>query len=255
MNLANCQYPRGAWSCYYEFMKGIYETFRSFSGVFALIQEHQKRLESSCKALGVKTPRLLELVPEEFEPDLRVRVDVEASGEIKIHTEQISVWDASFLWHEKWKLQPVALTRPEPEFKSTEIEAQQKARAEAAKQGFQEVLLMNDLGQITEGGISNVFLEREGHLITPGERVLPGIGRGLILKAAEELGVQVEYRPILKDELQGLNEELPLFLTNSIRGMVATGPVTPLMRELSDWCSSFLQKRIDAKRGKIRGDS
>lgn len=236
-------------------MKGIYETFRSFSGVFALIQEHQKRLESSCKALGVKAPRLLELLPEEFDPDLRVRVDVEASGGLKLKTEQIPVWDGSFLWHEKWKVKPVELMRSEPEIKNTDVEAQKQAREEAAKQGFQEVLLMNDLGQITEGGISNVFLELEGHLVTPGERVLPGIGRGLILKAAEELGVQVEYRPILKEELAGLNEELPLFLTNSIRGMVATGPVTPLMRELSDWCSSFLQKKIDAKRDKIRGNS
>ncbi|MEK7146240.1 MAG: aminotransferase class IV [Patescibacteria group bacterium] len=236
-------------------MQGIYETFRSFSGVYALLPEHQKRLERSCGALGVEVPKLRDLLLKQFQPDLRVRVDVEASGEVKLKMEQISAWDGSFLWHEKWKLKPVHLVRKEPEFKSTDIAAQQEARAEAAKEGFQEVLLVNEKGEVMEGGISNVFLESNGGVITPGEGVLPGIGRELILKAAEELGVKVEFRPLLVSELQGLNESLPLFLSNSIRGMVATGPVTPLMREISDWCSSFLQKRIDAERGEVRGDS
>jgi len=199
-------------------------------------------LEKSCGELGLECPDLGEIV-EGFEgkKDVRLRVAVSSDG-VEVKSFDIPEWHGSFLYDEVWRVKPVHLERKRPELKTTDTAAQLEARAEAAKEGFGEVLLVDEEGRIREGGITNVFFVKEEKLVTPGEGMLPGISRSLVLKACEELGVEVEFRDVGVDELENFDA---VFLTNAIRGMVATGEVVSVMKRIEEWCTEFVKKGLD----------
>ncbi len=67
------------------------------------------------------------------------------------------------------------------------------ASDEARRCGFDEAILLNESGHVTEGATCNLFMCRKGRLITPAvtENVLEGITRDSIMElAARELGVE-----------------------------------------------------------------
>jgi branched-chain amino acid aminotransferase len=77
------------------------------------------------------------------------------------------------------------------------------AKTEAVDSGFDEAILMNSQGKVCEASGMNVFIVRQGKLITPGfeQDVLEGITRDSILTIARNLGIPVLERPIDKTEL------------------------------------------------------
>lgn len=93
------------------------------------------------------------------------------------------------------------------------------ARAEAEAEGFDEALLVNTDGVVTESSSGNVFWWEEGSLHTPplSAGVLPGVTRGAVLDSARELGWTVTETAALPSRL-GTSQGI--FLTFSTRGLV-----------------------------------
>lgn len=78
------------------------------------------------------------------------------------------------------------------------------AKAEALEKGYDEAILLAPEGTVAEGSGENLFLVKNGKLITPplAEIILPGITRIAIMELAEkELGIETIERHIAKDEL------------------------------------------------------
>jgi branched-chain amino acid aminotransferase len=77
------------------------------------------------------------------------------------------------------------------------------AKTEAVESGFDEAILMNTQGKVCEATGMNIFVVRNGQLITPGfeQDILEGITRDSILKIAQDLGIPTLQRPIDKSEL------------------------------------------------------
>ncbi len=77
------------------------------------------------------------------------------------------------------------------------------AKTEAVESGFDEAILMNSQGKICEATGMNIFLVRNGKLITPGfdQDILEGITRDSVLTIAKDLGIPTIERPIDKSEL------------------------------------------------------
>ncbi len=77
------------------------------------------------------------------------------------------------------------------------------AKTEAVESGYDEAILMNTQGKVCEATGMNIFMVRNGQLITPGpdQDILEGITRQSILKVAEDLGIPTLQRPIDKSEL------------------------------------------------------
>ena len=97
------------------------------------------------------------------------------------------------------------------------------ASDEARRSGFDEAILMNESGHVTEGATCNLFMLRNGRLITPSvnENVLEGITRDSIMELVRrELGLEIVERPIDRSELYVCDE---LFLTGTAVGVA---PVT-----------------------------
>jgi len=77
------------------------------------------------------------------------------------------------------------------------------AKTEAIESGFDEALLMNSQGKVCEASGMNIFIVRNGQLITPGydQDILEGITRDSVLTIARDLGIPTLERAIDKSEL------------------------------------------------------
>ena len=113
---------------------------------------------------------------------------------------------------------------------------------EARRNGFDEAILLNEAGHVTEGATCNLFMLRKGRLITPSvtENVLEGITRDSVMELARrELGFETVEREIDRSELYVCDE---LFFTGTAVGVapvvrvdhrpVANGAIGPITRSL-----------------------
>ena len=120
-------------------------------------------------------------------------------------------------------------------------------KTDAQRAGFDEALVLNQNGHISEGSAMNIFMVRDGVVITPPvtDNILEGITRKTAMELAEnELGLPVVERSIDRTELFICDE---LFMTGSAAQIVAItqvdyrpvgkgemGPVAGKVRELFD---------------------
>ncbi|MFM7454856.1 MAG: branched-chain amino acid transaminase [Cyanobium sp.] len=77
------------------------------------------------------------------------------------------------------------------------------AKTEAVKSGFDEALLLNSRGKVSEASGMNLFIVRDGVLITPGvdQDILEGITRASVIELAKSMGLDVIERAVDKSEL------------------------------------------------------
>lgn len=123
-------------------------------------------------------------------------------------------------WREKPSitLLPITATRDTPEIKSTWAETSIHARAAAERTGYDEALLMNPSGGITEGAWSTFcILSPTGELFLPDESILPSVTLEVI-----EAKRNAKRISITKETL-GNTSFTPLLLQS-------TSPITPVQR-------------------------
>ena len=76
------------------------------------------------------------------------------------------------------------------------------ALQEAARDGYDEALLLDTDGMVAEGSGENIFIARNGKLYTPElTSALEGITRNTVIKLAEDAGLEVIERRITRDEV------------------------------------------------------
>jgi len=118
-------------------------------------------------------------------------------------------------------------------------------KTDAQRAGFDEALVLTNEGHISEGSAENVFMVRDGLLVTPSitENILEGITRRTVLELAQkELGLPVQERPIDRTEVYLCDE---LFMSGTAAQITAItrvdhrlvgsgqmGPITARLRDL-----------------------
>lgn len=129
---------------------------------------------------------------------------------------------------------------------------------EVRANGFDEALLLNEDGHLSEGAGMNVFLIRNGTLITPdvNANILEGVTRDSIQRMAKaELGIDTLNRSVDRTELYSADE---LFLCGTAaeiapvvsvdRRSVGTGQVGPITRQLAQIYRRVTRGEIPAYR-------
>ncbi len=116
------------------------------------------------------------------------------------------------------------------------------AKTESHNAGYDEAILLDDRGMVCEGSGENIFVVREGKIITPPHTasILDGISRKSVMQVAQDLGFTVVERDISRSELY-LAEEI--FLTGTAAELV---PV----REIDDHeitCPGEITQAVQAK--------
>jgi branched-chain amino acid aminotransferase len=87
------------------------------------------------------------------------------------------------------------------------------AKREALLDGYDEAIMLDTAGTVSEASGENLFMVRGGRLFTPPlPTVLDGITRATVVELARDKGIEVVERPITRDELYIADE---LFLTGT----------------------------------------
>jgi len=89
-----------------------------------------------------------------------------------------------------------------------------EAFKQAALERFDDVLFFNQLGELTEGAISNVFIEKDGRLLTP--PVECGLLAGVYRRYLLETRTDTEERLLYEDDLRHARA---IYLANAVRGL------------------------------------
>jgi branched-chain amino acid aminotransferase len=100
------------------------------------------------------------------------------------------------------------------------------ALEQAHAQGFDEVLLLNEKGQLAECSSANVFLVREGRALTPplSSGCLPGVTREILLEIAPAAGLDVIEQELTLDDLSSADE---VFISSTTREVAAVSLISP----------------------------
>lgn len=129
---------------------------------------------------------------------------------------------------------------------------------EARRSGFDEAIFLTEGGHVAEGATCNIFMVRNGKLITPPstDNILEGITRASVIELARsEMGIDVVERSIDRSELYVCDE---LFFTGTAvevgpvtqvdHRLVASGNVGPITRELAGLYFNATRGRLDRYR-------
>jgi len=93
------------------------------------------------------------------------------------------------------------------------------AKVESLKAGYEEAILLDDHGHVCEGTGENIYLVKDGQIITPGQHnsILDGITRKSLFQIAGDLGYQIIERDVARAELYLADE---VFLSGTAAELV-----------------------------------
>jgi branched-chain amino acid aminotransferase len=107
---------------------------------------------------------------------------------------------------------------------------------DAHLEGYDSAIMLDKNGDVSEGAVMNIFLVKDGRLITPSmdSDILEGITRRTILELAREMNIEVEERKVKKDELFDADE---VFFTGTAANVT--------------WCRSIDKRVVSEKIGPL----
>ena len=124
----------------------------------------------------------------------------------------------------------------------------------AHEQGLDEVVLLNERGEVSECTSANIFMAQGEHVWTPplGSGCLPGITRALLLEEIRVPGIQVGEKIVLPGDLEAADE---VFISSTTRELLPVNSIQGLhirdsrqvqgrlQRAFSDYVSGYVAPR------------
>ncbi|MGE0500442.1 MAG: aminotransferase class IV family protein [Rhizobiaceae bacterium] len=201
---------------------GLIETLRwePVAG-FIRLERHLSRLVDSAAALGLSCDvgfarRELDAAGRGDGP-LRVRLELDADGLVKVEAKPFAPLPAGTVWRLRVAT-AVRLDSTDPllRHKTTRRTAYETARAEFPAADADEVLLLNERGEVCEGAITTVFADLgDGQLVSP--PLSSGLLAGVLRAEMLESGQAVE-RVLAPADLRAARA---LFAGNSLRELIS----------------------------------
>lgn len=227
------------------FGDGVYEFIPVYQGKPFLLLEHLQRLNRSLEALDIHVPYkdtewiniVQTLSAQAPTPSHGIYLQItRGAGTSRTHNYPSGLTPTIFAMVSSIRLLSAddiqyglsAITMPDLRWakcyiKSINLLPNVLAYQAGINQGAVETILI-DHGYVTEGTSSNVFIVKQGILLTPPKTpdILWGITRDFILRLAREHHIAYEELPISEDELYDADE---IWITSSGRAIV---PITRL---------------------------
>jgi D-alanine transaminase len=259
------------------FGDGVYEVIPVFGGRLFRLPHHLMRLDASLSAIRLRNPH----TQQEWN-NIFTRLLATGSGDQSIylqitrgvaprdHAFPPNITPTVFAYAQPLKYSPpeqlaqgvAAVTAADIRWQRCDIKAiallaNALLRQQAIDQDAVEAILMRD-GVVTEGAASNIFVIKNGHLVTPpkGPFILPGITRDLVVEIARAKGVPCDELPVKIEMLRSADE---VWLTSSTKeilpitridgrpvGNGKPGPMHAKMFALyKEYKQAFIQGQVD----------
>jgi D-alanine transaminase len=212
----------------FMFGDGIYEAMAVYHGKVFALEDHLVRLKRSLEAIRLESPHtddqwrsiINEAVLRGDETPAYLYLQVTRGVEsprshvypgASTPTVLITVMPAPIL--ERAEIMPYRMVTKQDfrwgrgDIKAISLIASGLLKNEAQDEGFDDALLFRD-GELTEATASNVFMVKDGTVVTPPKSnfILHGITRDHVLGLLAKAGVSCEERAISEDELLAADE-------------------------------------------------
>lgn len=221
------------------FGDGIYEVIPSYAGKLVGFEPHMRRLETGLQAIGMPMPMGISaiktvverLIVENGAGNLGIYLHVSRGADVKrFHAYPTNVSQTVFAFAFEIPAEPVADKSKSKGFKvvtsedlrwkrchikSTSLLGNVMHFQQSQTAGVNETILYDDNAYLTEASSCNVFIVKDGVIITPplSEKLLPGITRGMLLDILKNDGsLSFEERAVHMDEVRSADE---IWLTSS----------------------------------------
>ena len=262
---------------------GVYEVIPVYSRCPFRVDEHLRRLQDSLDGIRLPNPHsnaewkaiILRLIAETEFADQTVYIQVTRGADVKRDpcfppgvTPTVFLFSAPLVGpsaaiREKGV---AAITAPDIRWARCDIKTvallpNVLTRQLSADIGAAETIMLRD-GFLTEGSSTNVFVVRDGVILTPPQdhRILPGITCDVVLELAEKYNAPFEVRPVSEEELRSADE---VWLTSSTKEVLAVvtldgrsvghgehaGQPGPVTKRMHEWFCTFredVMRRCDA---------
>jgi branched-chain amino acid aminotransferase len=247
---------------------GVFEGLRSYGGKVFRMEQHLKRLWDSAKAIWLEIPISRQNLAEAINETLRINkiadgyirlVVTRGGGElgldpnrtsdpqvviiadtIKLYPEELYRQGLEIVTVNTQRNHPAALS---PRIKSLNYLNNILAKIEGLQAGCIEALMLNHKGEVAECTGDNIFLVRDGVLLTPPNDagILEGVTRGAVIELARAAGREVREVALTKHDVYIADE---CFLTGTAAEVIpvvkvdsrtiGSGTPGPITRELKE---------------------
>ncbi len=187
---------------------------------FALLDRHLQRMAASAQYFGynfddAEARHTLNLAVGSAPAPLKVRLLLSATAQFAVETAPFTPLPTGQIWRFFVSQKPLSRDHPFVYHKTTNRAFYDDERTRLhAVNGCDEVLFCNEQGELTEGSITTIFLEQDGHLLTPA--LSSGLLAGTLRQDLIDSGRAIEA--VLRPADLDLAERI--WLGNSVRGLV-----------------------------------
>lgn len=223
---------------------GVFEGMRSYGGKVFRLRQHLSRLWDSARAILLEIPISIEKLEQDVIETLKVNgiedgyvrlVVTRGAGtlgidpnrtsnpQVIIITDHISLYPEEF-YENGLEIVSVSTIRNHPAALSPRIKSLNYlnnilAKLEGLQAGCVEALMLNQKGEVAECTGDNIFLVKQGRLLTPSvdAGILEGITRAAVMELAVGDDIQVVETALTKHDVYVADE---CFLTGSAAEVV-----------------------------------
>lgn len=257
---------------------GLFTTMKILEGVPFAFERHWKRLERDAQRLKCPFPYEEEIARKQLGEVLRANQVKEGCARIYVVFNQVGFWRSEESFprtdlficssdmptyretarlavreHGRHAASPLAGT------KVTSWVINMWSLLEAQREGFDEVVLLNERGEVAECTAANIFAVRGGRVTTPplASGCLEGVTRAVLLEIGAGAGAPVEERTLLPEDISVAEEVfisstnrdlLPVSEFNGKKIASVNGPIT---QKLEKAFQTYLREYIEARAAEV----
>lgn len=253
---------------------GIFTTLRISRGEAFAYERHWRRLEKDAAIIRLPMPYTAAKVRVHLHEVIRANQVTEGCARIYLVYNSVGFWQSA---EERPPVDLIIYTSDLPAHREVvRLGLRQHGRhaasalagvktiswlnnvwaiAEANKEGFDEVVMLNERGEAAECTSANIFAVREGKILTPplNSGCLEGVTRGILMEIAPDAGLPVIEQSLRPEDLYAAEE---VFISSTNRNLIdvveiaghpipAPGPVCKRLNELFDaYVSEYVSRRL-----------
>ena len=246
---------------------GIFTTVRVSRGEAFAYERHWRRLEKDAALIRLPMPFPATKVRLHLQEVIRANQVTEGSARIYLVYNQVGFWQGN---EQTPQVDLIIYSAPLPEYrepvrlalrphgrhaasplagvKSISWLTNVWAVAEAQKEGFDEVVLLNERGEVAECTAANIFAVKNRKVFTPplSSGCLEGVTRGVLFEIAPEAEIPIVEQALRPDDLYSADE---VFISSTNRNLIGVGEIAgrpiaaapgPVTRQLEDLFSAHV---------------
>lgn len=254
---------------------GLFTTLRISRGEAFAYERHWRRLEKDAAIIRLPMPYSAAKVRVHLHEVIRANNVTDGCARIYLVYNRVGFWQSD---EPHAPVDLVIYTAPLPEYREPlRLAIREHGRhaasplagvktiswlanvwsvAEAQKEGFDEVVLLNERGEVSECTAANIFTVKNGKICTPplSSGCLEGVTRGILSEIAPEAGVSVVEQTLHPADLYEADE---VFLSSTNRNLLGVGEIAgrrmatapgPLTRQLDElfeaYISDYVMRRL-----------